>query len=137
MNSEDTQIIRQLSGLVHQMEAVILSIEELKAATKEGTAVAKSVAELTIHHIQQAKDIAALEVANDDCKASVITVDRKADEWINKFKGSWFTLLLLGGLAQTIVLGLIVWTFNNIRTVQDLTLTHELRLKTIEMRVTK
>lgn len=137
MSADDNQIITQLAGLTQQMQSVIGSIEELKATTKEGAVVGQAVAELAIHYRQQSKDIAALESAHESCRSSVVTVDRKADEWINKFKGSWFTLLLLGGLAQTIVLGLIVWTFNNIRTVQDLTLTHELRIKTIETKMTK
>lgn len=137
MTMEENQIISQLAKLASQMESVIVSIDDLKTTAKEGAAVSKSVAELCIYYQQQKDDITSVEKSVEMCEASIITVDRKADEWINKFKGSWFTLLLLGGLAQTIVLGLIVWTFNNIRTVQDLTLTHELRIKTIELRGAK
>lgn len=116
---EDKEILVQLAELRQKMNAVNASVDEIKSSVKEVLSLDRSIAEIAIHQQQQSKDIALQWDRIDQNRASITAVDQKAEAWINKGRGAWSTLLILGGLAQAAVLGFIAYTFTHLRTAED------------------
>jgi hypothetical protein len=102
------------------------------AGRKEVIALDRTIAELSIHYQQQGKEIQTQWAKIDANHREIEAVDRKADEWINKGRGAWFTLMVLGGLAQAVVLGSIAYTFGHLRTAEDTVLLMNQRVIQLE-----
>jgi hypothetical protein len=116
---EEKEMLIQLAELRSQMTAMGASVDEIKSSVKEVIALDRTIAELSIHYQQQAREIQTQWNKIDGAQKAVETVDKKADEWINKARGAWATMLILGTLAQGIVLGAIAYTFTHLRTAED------------------
>lgn len=116
---EEKEILVQLAELRQQMTAINNSVDEVKASVKEVITLDRTIAELSIHHQQQAKEIQTQWGKIDTQHKAIEDVEKKADEWINKGRGAWFTLMILGSLAQAAVLGAVAYTFTHLRTAED------------------
>lgn len=129
---EEKEILVQLAEVRQQMTAVTASVDEIKSSIKEILSLDRSIAELTVHQRQQAKDIQLQWERIDANRAAISAVDQKAEAWINKGRGAWSTLIILGGLAQAAVLGFIAYTFTHLRTAEDSLLLLNQRVVQIE-----
>lgn len=129
---EEKEMLVQLAELRQQMTAMGNSVDEIKSSVKEVIALDRTIAELSIHYQQQGKEIQTQWTKIDVNHKEIEAVDRKADEWINKGRGAWFTLMILGGLAQAVVLGSVAYTFGHLRTAEDTVLLMNQRVIQLE-----
>lgn len=129
---EEKEMLVQLAELRQQMTAMGNSVDEIKSSVKEVIALDRTIAELSIHYQQQGKEIQTQWGKIDANHKEIEAVDRKADEWINKGRGAWFTLMILGGLAQAVVLGSVAYTFGHLRTAEDTVLLMNQRVIQLE-----
>ena len=116
---EEKEMLVQLAELRQQMTAMGNSVDEIKSSVKEVIALDRTIAELSIHYQMQSKEIQTQWGRIDTNHKNIDAVERKADEWINKGRGAWFTLMILGGVAQVAVLGCVAYTFNHLRAAED------------------
>jgi hypothetical protein len=130
---EEREMLIQLAELRSQMTAMSTSVDEIKSSVKEVIALDRTIAELSIHYQQQAREIQTQWGKIDGAQKAVEAVDKKADEWINKARGAWATMLILGTLAQGIVLGAIAYTFTHLRSAEDALLLINQRVVQIEL----
>lgn len=129
---EEKEMLIQLAELRQQMLAVSNSVDEIKSAVKEVLSLDRTIAELSVRYQQQAHEIQTQWGRIDENHKSVEMVDKKADEFINKARGAWATLLILGSLAQAALLGSIAYTFTHLRSVEDAVLLMNQRVMQIE-----
>ena len=122
----------QLAELRQQMASMSSSVEEIKSSVREVIQLDRTIAELSIHYQQQAKEIQTQWKKIDEQHAAVGAVDKKADEFVNKARGAWATLLILGTLAQGALLGSVAYTFTHLRTAEDAVLLMNQRITLIE-----
>lgn len=122
----------QLAELRQQMTAMSNSVDEIKSSVKEVIALDRTIAELSIHYQQQAKEIQTQWGKIDSDHKEIERVDKKADEFINKARGAWATLLILGSLAQAVLLGSIAYTFTHLRAAEDSVLLMNQRVYLLE-----
>ena len=129
---EEKEMLVQLAELRQQMTSMSSAVDEIKSSVKEVITLDRTIAELSIYHQQQSKEIATQWAKIDSNHREIETVDRKAEEWINKGRGAWATLMILGGLAQAAVLGSIAYTFTHLRTAEDAVLLLNARVVQLE-----
>lgn len=129
---EEKEMLVQLAELRQQMASMSNSVDEIKSAVKEVLSLDRTIAELSVHHQQTAREIQTQWKKIDEQHVAVEEVDKKADEYINKARGAWSTLLILGSLAQATLLGSIAYTFTHIRTAEDSLLLLNQRVVQIE-----
>ncbi len=129
---EEKEMLVQLAELRQQMTAVSSAVDEIKASVKEVITLDRTIAELSIYYQQQAREIQTQWGKIDANHVAIEAVDKKADEYINKARGAWATLLILGSLAQAALLGSIAYTFTHIRTAEDALLLLNQRVVQIE-----
>lgn len=122
----------QLAELRQQMAYMSNSVDEIKSAVKEVLSLDRTIAELSVHHQQTAREIQTQWKKIDDQHKATEAVDKKADEWVNKARGAWWTAMLFGGLIQAGVLGMIAWTFTHVRDAEDAILLLNQRVVQIE-----
>ena len=131
---EEKEILVQLAELRQAVSNINSSVDEVKASVKEVITLDRTIAELTIYHQQTAKEIQTQWGKIDAQHKATEAVDRKADEFINKARGAWATLLILGSLAQTALLGSIAYTFTHLRTAEEAVLLMNQRIIQLEQR---
>lgn len=129
---DEEKMLVQLAELRQQVASVSNTVEEIKSSVKEVITLDRTIAELSIYHQQQSKELATQWVKIDANQSGIEAVDRKTDEWINKGRGAWATLMILGGLAQAAILGCIAYTFTHLRTAEDAVLLLNQRVVQIE-----
>ena len=129
---EEKEMLVQLAELRQQMTSMSSAVDEIKSSVKEVSTLDRTIAELSIYHQQHSKEIATQWAKIDSNHREIETVDRKAEEWINKGRGAWATLMILGGLAQAAVLGSIAYTFTHLRTAEDAVLLLNARVVQLE-----
>ena len=129
---EEKEILVQLAELRQQMTNVNNAVDEIKSSVKEVLTIDRTIAELSIHYQQQAKEIQTQWGKIDADHKEIERVDKKADEFINKARGAWATLLILGSLAQAALLGSIAYTFTHLRAAEDSVLLLNQRVVQIE-----
>jgi predicted RNase H-like nuclease (RuvC/YqgF family) len=129
---EEKEMLIQLAELRQQMTSMSTAVDEIKASVKEVITLDRTIAELSIHYQQQSKELQAQWNKIDANHKDIEAVERKADEWINKGRGAWFTLMILGTLAQAAVLGCVAYTFNHLRAAEDAILILNQRVIQIE-----
>lgn len=132
---EEKEMLIQLAELRQQMVAMNTSVDEIKASVREVIQLDRTIAELSIHYQQQAKEIQTQWVKIDTDHKEIERVDKKADEFINKARGAWATLLILGSLAQAALLGSIAYTFTHLRSAEDSVLLMNQRVTQLEQKV--
>lgn len=132
---EEKEMLIQLAELRQQMVAMNTSVDEIKASVREVIQLDRTIAELSIHYQQQAKEIQTQWVKIDTDHKEIERVDKKADEFINKARGAWATLLILGSLAQAALLGSIAYTFTHLRSAEDSVLLMNHRVTQLEQKV--
>lgn len=132
---EEKEMLIQLAELRQQMVAMNTSVDEIKASVREVIQLDRTIAELSIHYQQQAKEIQTQWVKIDTDHKEIERVDKKADEFINKARGAWATLLILGALAQAALLGSIAYTFTHLRSAEDSVLLMNQRVTQLEQKV--
>lgn len=116
---DEREILIQLAELRQAMTSIISSVDEVKSSVKEVITLDRTIAELSIYHQQQSKEIQTQWARIDAQTTALDAVDKKADEWINKGRGAWATLMIVGTLAQAAVLGSVAYTFNHLRAAED------------------
>lgn len=129
---EDKEILVQLAELRQQMTAVNNSVDEIKLSVKEVLGLDRTIAELSVMNRHQTHEIQTQWARIDANHAAIEGVDKKADEWINKGRGAWFALMIVGTLAQAVVLGIVAYTFNHLRTAEDAVLLMNQRVAALE-----
>lgn len=129
---EEKEMLVQLAELRQQMASMSNSVDEIKSVVKEVLSLDRTIAELSVHHQQTAREIQTQWKKIDEQHTAVEAVDKKADEFINRAQGAWATLLILGTLAQTALLGSIAYTFTHLRSVEDSALLLNQRVTLIE-----
>lgn len=129
---EEKEMLIQLAELRQQMVAMNTSVDEIKASVREVIQLDRTIAELSVHYQQQAKEIQTQWIKIDVDHKEIERVDKKADEFINKARGAWATLLILGSLAQAALLGSIAYTFTHLRTAEDAVLLMNQRVTQLE-----
>lgn len=122
----------QLAELRQQMASMSNSVDEIKSAVKEVLRLDRTIAELSVHCQQQAREIQTQWGKIDAQHKAVDAVDKKTDEFVNKARGAWATLLILGSLAQAALLGSIAYTFTHLRAAEDAVLLMNQRIVQIE-----
>lgn len=135
MGTNDQDVMVQLAELRLQMSSMAASVDEIKSSVKEVITLDRTIAELSIHYQQQAKEIQTQWGKTDDNQREIEKVERKADEWINKGRGAWSTAVLLGSIAQIAILAMIAWTFNHVRSAEDDVLLMKAKLAQIEQQI--
>lgn len=130
--NEEKEMLVQLAELRQQMASMSKSVDEIKSAVKEVLSLDRTIAELSVHHQQTDREIQTQWKKIDDQHNATEAVDKKADEYINKARGAWSTLLILGSLAQAALLGSIAYTFTHLRTAEDALLLLNQRVGQIE-----
>lgn len=130
--ADEKEMMVQLAEMRGQMQSMATALEEIKESVKEVVTLDRTIAELSIHQQQSAKELQTQWSKIDEIQRTNSLTDRKVEEWTNKARGAWFTAVLLGSLAQAAVLGMIAWTFTNLRTAQDDILLMKERLYRIE-----
>lgn len=131
---EEKEMLIQLAELRQQMVAMNTSVDEIKASVREVIQLDRTIAELSIHYQQQAREIQTQWGKIDADHKEIERVDKKADEFINKARGAWATLLILGSLAQAALLGSIAYTFTHLRTAEDAVLLMNQRVTQLEQK---
>ncbi len=131
---EDKEMLVQLAELRQQMTNMSAAVDEIKSSVKEVITLDRTIAELSIHYQQQGKEIQTQWGKIDANHKDIEVVDKKADEWINKGRGAWFTLMIVGSLAQVVVLGSIAYTFGHLRSAEDSVLLMNQRIIQLEQR---
>lgn len=126
------EILIQMAESRLQMQSMAAALEEIRASVKEVVQLDRTIAELTIHYQQQSKEIATQWDKIDTNITAIEAVDAKANEWINKARGAWSTLIIFGTLAQAAVLGSVAYTFTHLRTAEDVLLLLNARVVQIE-----
>jgi len=129
---EEKEMLVQLAELRQQMTAMSSAVDEIKASVKEVIQLDRTIAELSIHYQQQAREIQTQWVKIDAQHKATEAIDKKADEFINKARGAWATLLILGSLAQAALLGSVAYTFTHLRAAEDAVLLMNHRITQIE-----
>lgn len=132
---EEKEILVQLAELRQQMTNVNNAVDEIKSSVKEVLSIERTIAELSIHYQQQAKEIQTQWGKIDSNNLATEAVDKKVDEFINKARGAWATLLILGSLAQAALLGSIAYTFTHLRAAEDAVLLMNQRVTQLEQKV--
>lgn len=132
---EEKEILVQLAELRQQMTNVNNAVDEIKSSVKEVLSIERTIAELSIHYQQQAKEIQTQWGKIDSNNLATEAVDKKVDEFINKARGAWATLLILGSLAQAALLGSIAYTFTHLRAAEDAVLLMNQRVTQFEQKV--
>ena len=122
----------QLAELRQQVVAMNSSVEEIKSSVREVIQLDRTIAELAIHYQQQAREIQTQWKKIDDQHKATEAVDKKADEYINKARGAWATLLILGSLAQATLIGCVAYTFTHLRAAEDAVLLMNQRVTQVE-----
>lgn len=122
----------QLAELRQQMANMSNSVDEIKSAVKEVLSLDRTIAELSVHYQQQAREIQTQWGKIDSNHLATEAVDKKADEYINKAHGAWATLLILGSLAQAVLIGCVAYTFTHLRAAEDSVLLMNQRITLIE-----
>lgn len=131
---DEKEILIQLAEIRQQVVSMLNSVEEVKSSVKEVLTLDRAVAELVIYHKQQSQDIDKQRAATEANHDAIEAVERKADEWINKGRGAWATVMILGSMAQAVILSAIFYTFNHLRTAEDSLLLMDHRIQLIEQR---
>lgn len=131
---EEKEILVQLAELRQAVSNINSSVDEVKASVKEVITLDRTIAELTIYHQQTAKEIQTQWGKIDAQHLAIEDVNKKADEWINKGRGAWATLMILGSLAQAAVLGAVAYTFTHLRTAEEAVLLMNQRIIQLEQR---
>lgn len=131
---EEKEILVQLAELRQAVSNINSSVDEVKASVKEVITLDRTIAELTIYHQQTAKEIQTQWGKIDAQHVAIEDVNKKADEWINKGRGAWATLMILGSLAQAAVLGAVAYTFTHLRTAEEAVLLMNQRIIQLEQR---
>jgi hypothetical protein len=129
---QDREMLVQLAELRQQMTSMSNAVDEIKSSVKEVITLDRTIAELAIHYQQQSREIQTQWAKIDANHSEIEAVDRRAEAWINKARGAWFTGMILGSLAQIIVLTMIAWTFNHLRAAEDSVLLMNARVVQIE-----
>lgn len=132
---EEKEMLIQLAELRQQMVAMNTSVDEIKASVREVIQLDRTIAELSIHYQQQAKEIQTQWGEIDADHKEIEKVDKKADEYINKARGAWATLLILGSLAQATLIGCVAYTFTHLRAAEDSVLLINQRVTQIEQKI--
>ena len=120
----------QLAQIHEQIKNLATTVNDVKVSVGEVAALDRTLAELAVRHVQMDKEVALqwsklstciTEVAAVDSKVmhQIQTVNSKADEWINRARGAFWTALMLGSFAQTVVIGAIAWTFTHLRSAEE------------------
>lgn len=125
----------QLAELRQQMVSMSTSVEEIKSSVREVIQLDRTIAELSIHYQQQAKEIQTQWGKIDADHKEIEKVDKKADEYINKARGAWATLLILGSLAQAALIGCVAYTFTHLRSAEDSVLLMNQRVIQLEQKI--
>lgn len=133
--TEEEKLLVQMAELRSQVSSLSNDIGEIKASVKEVITLDRTIAELTIYNQQHEAEIRTQWVKIDGCRTDIAKVDSKADEWINKGRGAWFTLMILGSLAQAAVLGCVAYTFSHLRSAEDAILLMNQRVIQLEQKV--
>lgn len=127
-------VLIQMAALQANMSSVLTAVDEIKSSVKEVVTLDRTIAELSIYNRQQAKEIQTQWQKIDHNQQAIESVEKKTDEWINKGRGAWFTLMILGGIAQVAVLSCVAYTFNHLRTAEDAILLLNQRVIQVEKR---
>jgi t-SNARE complex subunit (syntaxin) len=134
--SEDQEVLIQLAEMRQEMNSMGAALQEIKNTVKEVVTLDRTIAELSIYHQQQAKEIQTQWAKIDTQQKDIEKVERKSDEWINRARGAWSTGVILGSTAQIIVLAMVGWTFNHIRDAEDEIIRLKSQVMQIEQRQT-
>lgn len=134
LGQEEKEMLVQLAELRQQMTAVSSAVDEIKASVKEVITLDRTIAELSSYYQQQAREIQTQWGKIDANHVAIEAVDKKADEYINKARGAWATLLILGSLAQAALIGCVAYTFTHLRAAEDAVLLINQRVIQIEQR---
>lgn len=132
MSDDDKALQIQLAEMRQQMIAISASIDEMKSAVKEVLVLDKQIAELAVKYRQTAEQTAVQWSRIDTLALAVQNVDKKADEWINKGRGAWTTLMILGSLVQAGVFSFIMYTFTHLRAAEDAVLLMEQKVEMLK-----
>ncbi len=132
VGQEEKEMLIELAELRQQMIAIGNSVDEIKSSVKEVITLDRTIAELSIHYQQQGKEIQTQWNKIDTNHKEIESVNKKADEWINKGRGAWFTLMILGTLAQGTVLGSVAYIFGHLRSAEDSVLLMNQRIIQLE-----
>ena len=124
----DQEVLIQLAEMRQQMCSLNQSLDEMKMIVKEVLALDKAIAELSVRHKQTIEETGLQWSRIDALTMHVNQVDKKADEWINKGRGAWSTVIVLGSVIQAAVFSFVMYTFSHMRTAEDAVLVMQQQL---------
>lgn len=140
-----TTVPAQLAQIHEQIKGLASAMDEIKTSVREVATLDKTIAQLAIKHEQVDAQIVRNSNVIESCVQSLVKLDSesvertalvnsKADEWINKARGAWWTAMLLGGFMQVVILSMIAWTFGHIRSAEDDVMLIKYRVELLEQK---
>lgn len=128
----ESDIIVKLALVSQQVNAMSGTVEEIKATVSEVATLNRTIGELTLMYKQQLQENATQWQKIDANAEGVRLAHEKVDAWVNKGRGAWATLAILGGVVQVLVLAAMSYAFTHLRQVEDSLLLLDQRVKTME-----
>jgi len=115
----ESDMLVQLALMRQQMGTMSSTVDEIKASVSGVASLDKTISELTILHQQQIKENLSQWQKIDANADAVRKANEKVDAWVNKGRGAWATLAVLGGVVQLVVIATVAYIFTHLRTTED------------------
>jgi hypothetical protein len=116
---QQQQVLTELAVLKAQLSGVVSSIDEVKTSVGQVLVLDRTLAELSVRHEQQQRELATQWKRIDDVEKFQESTNAKADEWINRGRGAWYVAVALGSFVQVLVLAISAWVFSHVRAAED------------------
>ncbi len=129
---QQQQVFTTLAVLREQLQTVMERMEELKAGVSEMLTLDRTIAELSVRHEQQTRELSTQWARIDGLAKEQDVTTRTVDAWVNRGRGAWVMAVSLGTMAQALVLASVAWTFNHVRAAEDAVLLLNQRVQMLE-----
>lgn len=115
----ESDMLVKLALVSQQVNVMSGTVNEIKTTIMEFATLDKKLAELMILQQQQLNENTTQWQKIDATAEAAIKANEKVDAWVNKGRGAWATLAILGGVVQVAVIAAVTYMFTHLRTTED------------------
>ncbi len=115
----ESDMLVQLALMRQQVGTMSTTVDEIKSSVSGVALLDKTISELMILHQQQIKENTSQWKKIDANTEGVRNANQKVDAWVNKGRGAWATLAILGSIVQVVVITVVTYMFTHLRATED------------------
>lgn len=115
----ESDMLVKLALVSQQVNLMSATVNEIKATVIQFAALDKKLAELMILQQQQINENTTQWQKIDMTADGVTKANEKVDAWVNKGRGAWSILPILGGVVQILLIAIVTYIFTHLRTTED------------------